>query len=207
VILRFAGIASQIPDEDARREELNSALARADLCLIEGREAIKAMRTSPTHLKELAGALEEVAVDLNFLSNAKVEIRADLQPPYDCGYDVDEILHIGREALRNALQHARATLIQVKLTCTQNQFELLVTDDGIGIPEKLVSGDKVLGHWGIPGMRERAERIGGTLRYSLRQEGGSEVRLLLPNPQGELHIFKRWWKFLRSISSRGSHLS
>lgn len=199
VILRFASTTSQTLDEDARRAELNSALVRAEMSLLEGREAIEALRTSPTQIKELAAAFEDVARDLNFLSPAEVEIQTNLRARFTRGYDVDEILQIGKEALRNALQHAQATHIQVRLTSNQRQFELLVADDGVGLPEKLVAGDTDPGCRGIRGMRERAERLGGSIGYSLRQGGGSELRLTLPNTQPALPIFERWRAYLKTI--------
>ena len=191
MILRFAGATSQLPAEDFRRTELTSAITRAEMSLIEGRDALQEMRTSPMRLVELVGAFEEVAKDLAFLSPAKVEIRLDPHARPDCDCETHQIFQVGKEALRNALQHARATRIQLWFTCDREQFELLVRDNGIGIPEKLASGDAVPGHWGIRGMRERAERLGGTLSFSLVPDGGTVLRMILPNPKRRASIYRR----------------
>jgi ligand-binding sensor domain-containing protein/signal transduction histidine kinase len=205
VLLRFESTASQMPEGDIRRGELTSAITRAEMSLVEGRDALEAMHAFPKQMTDLAGAFEDAARELNFLSAAKVEVRADLRTPHDCGYDVNEIFQIGKEALQNALQHARAQLIQIRLTSGRESFELVVTDDGIGIPSMSVSGDSFPGHWGIRDMRERAQRLGGTVGYSLRPEGGSELRFGLPNPQLELQVFRRWRTYLKRILGGQRH--
>jgi signal transduction histidine kinase len=59
------------------------------------------------------------------------------------------------------------------------QLRVLVRDDGCGIdPQMLESGRD--GHWGLSGMRERAERIGAKLRVLSRSGGGTEVELRVP---------------------------
>ncbi len=191
LILRFATVTSQLASDDARRTELTSVIARAEMSLVEGRDALQVMRSSPMRTVELVGAFEESAKDLAFLSPAKVEIGMDPGALLDGDYDVHEIFRMGKEALRNALQHARASRIQLWFTCDRKKFELSVTDNGTGIPEKLISGDALPGHWGIRGMRERAERLGGTLDFSLRPEGGTVLRMVLPNPKQVSGFYQR----------------
>jgi signal transduction histidine kinase len=92
---------------------------------------------------------------------------------------LDEVCRIGREAIFNAFLHARATRIEVEIEYTTGHLHILVRDDGIGIdPEILRSGRE--GHWGLIGMRERAHRIGATLKLFSRAEAGTEVELAIP---------------------------
>jgi signal transduction histidine kinase len=56
---------------------------------------------------------------------------------------------------------------------------MLIRDDGVGIDPNIVRAGRD-GHWGLPGMRERARRIGGQLTLSSRAASGTEVELLLP---------------------------
>lgn len=92
----------------------------------------------------------------------------------------EEVYRIGREALVNALRHSQAKSIEVELEYTAGHLRLAVRDDGCGIdPEFLRSGRD--GHWGLTGMRDRAERIGARLHIGNRVEAGTEVELSLPS--------------------------
>ncbi len=82
---------------------------------------------------------------------------------------------IAREAIANALQHARSSLIRVVLTGSAQVLTLEVIDDGSGIPAALRDGRP--GHLGMVGMRERAIAIGGRLEISGSTGGGTCIRL------------------------------
>jgi signal transduction histidine kinase len=91
----------------------------------------------------------------------------------------DEIYSIGREALVNAFRHSGASSIEVELEYTTNRMKVLVRDDGCGIrPEVIRKGRD--GHWGLSGMRERAERIGAKLKVLSGASAGTEVELSVP---------------------------
>ena len=91
----------------------------------------------------------------------------------------DEVYRIGREALVNAFRHSRAGNIEVELHYATDQLRILVRDDGCGIdPQVLDTGRE--GHWGLSGMRERAERIDAQVKVLSRPAGGTEVELRVP---------------------------
>ncbi len=91
----------------------------------------------------------------------------------------DEVYRIGREALANAFRHAGASHVEVELKYGSRQFSLVVRDDGCGIePDVLQNGRN--GHWGLSGMRERADRIGGKLHVFSRASAGTEIALTIP---------------------------
>src|SRR5262249_17332680 len=91
----------------------------------------------------------------------------------------DEIYRIGREALTNAFRHSGASHIDLYLEYTTNHLRVLVADNGCGInPQMLEFGG--WGQWGLPGMRERAEKIGGKFRILSRPGGGTEIELCVP---------------------------
>ena len=92
----------------------------------------------------------------------------------------DEVYRIGREALVNAFRHARANTVEVELEYAAKHMRMLVRDDGVGIaPEVLKSGSD--GHWGLSGMRERADRIGARFKVFSRAAAGTEVELWIPS--------------------------
>src|SRR5262249_1084704 len=98
----------------------------------------------------------------------------------------DEVYRIGREALANAFRHSHATGIEVELEYANQQLRVLVRDNGCGIdPQVLRSGRD--GHWGLSGMRERAERVGARLKLWSRLAGGTEVEISVPGEVAYRH--------------------
>ena len=91
----------------------------------------------------------------------------------------DEVYRIGREALVNAFRHSRARQIEAELEYGVTELRIQVRDNGCGIdPEVLRAGRD--GHWGLPGMRERAEKIGARLSVWSSATAGTEVELFVP---------------------------
>jgi signal transduction histidine kinase len=107
----------------------------------------------------------------------------------------DEVYRIGREALTNAFRHARARKIEIELTYLARQFRVVVRDDGRGMdPEILQAGRE--GHWGLKGMRERADQIGAQLHVRSRANAGTEVELLVPGYiafENYRSVWTLWW--------------
>jgi signal transduction histidine kinase len=79
----------------------------------------------------------------------------------------------------NAFRHAQARLIELELEYGLKQLRILIRDDGQGVDPKLLRSGRE-GHWGIAGMRERAEVIGAKLRLWSRPGAGTEVELSVP---------------------------
>ena len=88
------------------------------------------------------------------------------------------ILQIVREALSNVLRHSRAQNAMVILQSLESgEVEVLVHDDGVGIPDKLAE----LNHYGVIIMQERASSLHGNITIRRRAEGGTEVKLSIPS--------------------------
>lgn len=88
----------------------------------------------------------------------------------------DDVFAIAREAVWNAMVHARARHVCVTLEYAAHALLLAVADDGRGIPPEVLAQGRRVGHWGISGMRERAARI-GSLEVASREGGGTTWRL------------------------------
>jgi len=84
------------------------------------------------------------------------------------------------EALRNAFRHAQARRIEVELHYDPRQLRLRIRDDGKGIDPKLLDGAGREGHYGLAGMRERANLVGGNLAIWSELDSGTEVELTVP---------------------------
>jgi signal transduction histidine kinase len=108
----------------------------------------------------------------------------------------DEVYRIGREALVNAARHSRAKSIEVELEYSHKRLRVLVRDDGRGIDDSRVLRFGRQGHWGLPGMYERAERIGGRLSIWSSASAGTEVELSVPGlvayESKSSTAFRRW---------------
>jgi signal transduction histidine kinase len=89
----------------------------------------------------------------------------------------DELYRIGREAIFNAYRHSQAKDIEAEIEYRSAELRIAVRDNGCGIDPQVLLRN---GHWGIRGMRERAERIGARLRILSRVALGTEVELCVP---------------------------
>ena len=90
------------------------------------------------------------------------------------------IYRIGRELLRNAFRHAQAKLIEVEVRYSAQEFRLRIRDDGIGLDPRVLDTGARNGHWGLPGVRERAKLIGARLDLWSQATAGTEVQITVP---------------------------
>jgi signal transduction histidine kinase len=91
----------------------------------------------------------------------------------------DEIYCIAREVLRNAFRHAQARRIEAEILYDENQLRFRVRDDGKGMDPQVLEKGSRPGHWGLRGVRERAQKIGAKLDVWSEAGAGTEVQLVL----------------------------
>jgi signal transduction histidine kinase len=91
----------------------------------------------------------------------------------------NEICRIALELMRNAYQHAQAKRIEAEIRYGEDTLRLRIRDDGTGIEPKVLKEGGRTGHWGLRGLRERAERIGAHLDLWSEPGNGTEVQLLV----------------------------
>lgn len=94
----------------------------------------------------------------------------------------EELLRIAQEAMLNVEKHAHAKHLALRLEYDERTVVLSITDDGAGFPEILhtMAAESPAGHYGLTGMRERAELIGATLEIASRPGSGTTVRITVP---------------------------
>jgi ligand-binding sensor domain-containing protein len=176
----FAGVSLQLDvlrhrlggsaADDPVVTQLDHVLGQVDSCLIEARRSIGDMRALALEHGDLVLALRRVGGQIAQETSVPVEVTVTgtarrLPPTVET-----ELLRIGQEALTNASRYARATAIAVELRFERRQVRLVVRDDGQGFDAGAVD-DPRAGRFGLKGMRERAERLGG--RFALRTAPGS----------------------------------
>jgi two-component system, NarL family, nitrate/nitrite sensor histidine kinase NarX len=124
----------------------------------------------------LSAALRQTVSELQVMTDATVEIDCELPPQMLTPNEEIHVLQIVREALANAIRHARASRIAVVVGYRTPQVHVNVRDDGVGLP----GGDLPEHHYGIVIMRERATSLRGRVSVHNRPEGGVEVALAFP---------------------------
>ncbi len=186
LLLRFQAVHNLLPGRAAAAKEvLESALDDAAQAITEARDAVQDLRGS----RDIGGSLAQTieALGRQMAQDRTVE---DQEPPAfsveveGAAHDLhpilrDEVYRITGEALRNAFRHARARRIEVEIRYEAQKFRTRVRDDGIGVDESVLHSGRA-GHWGLPGMRERAKGIGGQLEVWSEQGAGTEVELTIP---------------------------
>jgi signal transduction histidine kinase len=185
VVIHFQAATNMLPGrpEDAKRK-FEGALDQAAQAITEGRDAVQAMRDSVAASDDLPLALaalaEQLTGDADAGHAATIRVNVEGSPRSLHPIVRDDVYRIASEAMRNATRHARATLILVDVHYDPQSLRLRVRDDGTGIDAAVLENRGVSGHWGLPGMRERAELIGGKLDVHSRVGAGTEVELALP---------------------------
>jgi signal transduction histidine kinase len=185
VMFRLQAARQLLPDRPvAAAETLDTVLKHVDRALDEGREAVQELRDSVLADLDLAASIGSLGEELTAGApvHAVPEYRVVvLGKPRALPVAVrDNAYQVAREAVRNALRHADAKLIRVELCFEDRALRIRIEDDGIGVHSKGLANGERHGHWGVPGMRERAESIGGRFSIKSRDEGGTEVELCIP---------------------------
>lgn len=173
----------QLPSNSKAKPTLVRALQVMTQVIEEGRNAVRGLRLSDAASLDLEHAFAAVQQQFESEESQAKEVEFHIvtegQPRPLHPLLRDEIYCIGREALTNAFRHAHASRIDLELNYGSNQFRLRVFDNGCGIePDILQKGRS--GHWGLSGMRERADRIVAKLHLFSRISGGTEVELSVP---------------------------
>ena len=144
----------------------------------EGRSAVNALRTSTTEANDLAEAFRRAIDDGRRRSaiSASIAVTGNVREMHPVVRD--EVYRIGYEAIRNAYTHSRATHLEIALSYGRDLI-LRVADDGVGMLPPTVERGKE-GHFGLPGIRERASRIGASLSVTSTPGAGTAVVVTVP---------------------------
>ncbi|HJZ95208.1 MAG TPA: two-component regulator propeller domain-containing protein, partial [Candidatus Solibacter sp.] len=197
----FVKVASDsVPEDSPARSRLDRALQLMRQVIDEGRNAVRGLRSSDSQSLDLEKSLAAVQQECTAHGKDGEEIgfrvivegrRRPLHPLLR-----DEVYRIGREALLNAFRHSGAKHIAVEIKYFSNQLSVIVRDDGCGIDAEVVKSGRE-GHWGLSGMRERAEKIGARLRLCSSNVTGTEIELSVPGQAAFAGRSQRRWRWNR----------
>lgn len=156
-------------------EQLATWLAQATE---EGRAALLSLRASTTDKNDLADAFRRAIDECGKGGGAETSFSVNGESRDVHPVVRDEIYRIGYEAIRNACAHSSGGQLEVTLEYAHD-LTLRVSDDGTGIEKEVVEKGKE-GHFGLRGMRERAERIGAKFTLVSSPETGTVITLVVP---------------------------
>jgi signal transduction histidine kinase len=183
LIFRLQAIRNTVPDlPDEAAQMLDVALDKADAAIAEGRDTVSELRSAMAISMDLPHLLAHLRHEVRRHNEPgpNFELVVEGQPKAVGPLMRDEIFLVAREAVRNAIKHASARKIEVELSFGPKDLVLRVRDDGVGMDERVVAARGRQGHWGLSGMRERAESAGGRLTIWSRSTAGTEIELAVP---------------------------
>jgi len=162
---------------------LDASLDRTEQAIAESRDAIRDIRSDivaqnvlPELLTRAGSELAQSQADQDaptFGLTVEGELRT-LSPAIR-----EETYRIALELLRNAFRHAKAHRIETEIRYDDDMLRLRIRDDGKGMDLNILQGDSS-GHWGLRGVRERAQRIGAKLDVWSEAGAGAEFQLTVP---------------------------
>ena len=165
-------------DAGAAANLFDRALAASGHAIAEGREVLSLLRSSSYGVYDLSTRLSNLSAELTTETDARCLVDIEGRERSIDPALASEIHVICREAGFNAVRHANAQIIRLQVRFAAN-LVVAVIDDGIGIsPQSVVVGKP--GHFGIRGMRERADNLGAQLNVHSRIGGGTIVKLTVP---------------------------
>jgi signal transduction histidine kinase len=168
-----------VPQGSRERANLERTLGLAGRLLVEGRDQIMDLRASASP-DEMRLALQAFGEELAEYSGYAFDLRIGGKPCPLKPQVSDEVYAIGREALFNASRYANASRVLLALDYGREAFSLRIRDDGCGLDEAVAQPGSRPGHWGLPGMRERAAAIGARFDLTSRTGEGTEIVVSLP---------------------------
>jgi ligand-binding sensor domain-containing protein/signal transduction histidine kinase len=174
IVARMMAVSSE-----TARTHLDRARALVRSSVAEARRYVWDLRSQSLDKRDLPVALSEMTRRLTAESSVQTQFQVSgtfrpLTPQVE-----NNLLRIGQEAVNNAVRHAHARTVSVSLSFDVGKVQLSVRDDGGGFdPRKYDNGSG--GHFGLVGMRERADEMGGSAVINSRTGEGTEVVVSIP---------------------------
>lgn len=185
LLFRFQAARNMLPRRpEEAGEALDGAITRAEQAIAEGRSAIQDLRSAAGPRADMAQSLRDIGQELATRNgdhdSPLFQVIVEGEQRKLGAVFQDEVCRMGRELLQNAFHHAGAHEIEAEIRYEQTLFRLLIRDDGKGIDPKFLEQGGRPGHWGLRGLRERAQQLGAQLDFWSEAGAGTEVELTVP---------------------------
>jgi signal transduction histidine kinase/streptogramin lyase len=177
LLLRFHTATSQLHNDEPARRIFEETLKQSDQVMLEGRELVLDLRAAVSEPTNLPTAFADFGERMrkDGSCNFKVVVSGSVRPLHPVVFD--ELFKIGKEALGNAFRHSGAHTIEAELNFERSELRIRIRDDGAGIDSAILREGHRDGHFGLPGMRERAQKVGAHLEVWSRTGAGTEVEV------------------------------
>ena len=177
--LKFHALAHTMAQGSPVRANIEANLRQARQLIEDVRTRVLELRTQDEPPAALEDRLKEFRDIFPNASSTAFEMSVVGETRTLDPIAFDEALHIGREAISNAVTHAHASRIDVELTYRSRDLTLRVSDNGKGMDANTLQSGRA-GHWGLQGMRERARSLGAVLEVWSRPGAGTDIQLVMP---------------------------
>jgi len=163
-------------DPATARERLDISLAATRSGLEETRRVLMALRAKPLEELGLVPAIRQMAEATAAHTGLKLNVVLPDTAPVLAPEIEQCLFRVAQEAITNVMQHARAQRLTVKLEFAESDVTLTVEDDGAGFDIRNINNEK---HFGLQGMKERAQVVNGKLEIKSEPGAGTTVKLIL----------------------------
>jgi signal transduction histidine kinase/ligand-binding sensor domain-containing protein len=201
LLLRFHTATSQLQQDEPVRQIFEETLKQSDQVMLEGRELVLDLRATVSEPSDLPTAIADFGEEMRKGGSFdfRVVVNGSIRSLHPIVFE--ELFKIGKEALGNAFRHSGAHSIEAELNYEPSELRMRVRDDGAGIESAILRQGHRDGHFGLPGMRERAQKVGAHLDVWSRPGAGTEIELRLgarvayaSNPNGSwIRKLRRLW--------------
>lgn len=164
------------PSKD--KQFLGAIIEDAAACSQEARQSLWGLRTSGPRSRQFTDKLVELCREI--VQDSPISLELDVQPIGLQSLPETEfqLLRIAREVVTNTVAHADAGVLRVRLLIVKGVLRLTFEDDGVGFNAQ--NGVQLLDHFGLVGIRERAQEIGAELDLQSSPGAGTTIRIILP---------------------------
>ena len=169
----------QTPADSPSKPALSRALRLVHQAIDEGRAVIRGVHKASPAPSSLEQAFSNLLSEVTPGPGLRIRIFVQGKPRSLNPAIQEQLFLIGREAVMNALRHSQATKVEVEVQYLRDLLRVFVRDNGCGINPEAVQKESD-SHWGLRGMRERAENIGARFGVWSRKGAGTEVRVDVP---------------------------
>jgi signal transduction histidine kinase len=163
---------------EAARQSLDVARQMLRYSLEETRRSVMDLRSQALETRDLGGALSSIARQMTVGTRAEAQVHVDGVPRRLDAAEEHHLLRIGLEALTNAVKHGGATRIDIELRFAPDLTNLIVTDNGQGL--ETGRGAAPGAHFGLQGVRERVDKLGGVLEIDSQPGAGTRLAVMVP---------------------------
>jgi signal transduction histidine kinase len=178
IILQLEAARRMIAEPEALLRHIARARESAESTLAETKRSIWELRPAILEHSDFQEALSRTAEQILANSPTRVEFQVtgtvNLPAPIE-----DNLMRIAQEALWNIRKYAKAKVVKVELTLESSVVRLEMKDDGVGFDSALLPR---AGHFGLTGIRERIQKLGGEFTICSRENQGTVLTIILPLP-------------------------